>query len=224
MNPKITNALSWIVTLIVPFFIIMMVIRLLFTPLYPQVVYRLPGFPADYYGFTLEERLHWSQLSIEYLRNDAGIAFLGDERLADGQPLYNQRELSHMVDVKTVFQDMLTAFAVLRVLLVVLGVWAWRGGWLAEFVRGLGRGGLLTIGLVIFILAAVAISFNWLFTQFHQLFFASGTWLFSYSDTLIRLFPLPFWQIGFVLVGLFTLVFAAALVLIDRGWRARAAG
>ncbi len=76
MKPTLTRIISWLITLIVPFFLLMTAIRALFTPLYPQVVYRLPGFPQDEYGFSLEDRLHWSRISIEYLLNSAGIDYL----------------------------------------------------------------------------------------------------------------------------------------------------
>lgn len=216
MNPKLTRALSWLIAIIVPFFLIMTVIRLLFTPLYPQVVYRMPGFPEDIYGFSLDERLHWSRVSMEYLLTDSDIDFLAGQQLADGQPLYNQRELSHMVDVKVVLRGMITAWTILLVVLIGLFLWARRGGWMPAFVRGLGAGGRLTIGLIVFILAGVVISFNWLFTAFHRIFFTGDSWLFSYSDTLIRLFPLPFWQTAFVLMGVLTLLAAAGLILLER--------
>lgn len=216
MKPAFTRPLSWLITLVVPFFLLMTAIRALFTPLYPQVVYRLPGFPQDVYGFTLEDRLHWSRVSIEYLLNDAGIDYLGDQQLIDGQPLYNERELSHMLDVKIVFQKMVTAWVILLAALAALGLWAWRGKWLPTFLRALSSGGKLTIGIVIFILAAVAISFNALFTAFHRLFFTGNSWLFFYTDTLIRLFPLPFWEIGFIVVGVITLGGAVLLIWIGR--------
>jgi integral membrane protein (TIGR01906 family) len=196
--------------------LMMTVIRLLFTPLYPQVVYRMPGFPEDRYGFNLEERLHWSRISMEYLLNDSDIDFLASQQLADGQPLYNQRELSHMVDVKVVLQGMVTAWTILLVLMAALGLWAWRANWLPAFVRGLGNGGRLTIALIVLILLAVVISFNWLFTTFHRIFFTGDSWLFFYSDTLIRLFPLPFWQAAFVIMGVLTLLAAGGLILLER--------
>jgi integral membrane protein (TIGR01906 family) len=46
---------------------------------------------------------------------------------------------------------------------------------------------------------------NWskFFVAFHGLFFEGDSWLFDYSDTLIRLFPMPFWiDIAAVVVGL----------------------
>lgn len=216
MNTTLTRGLSWLITLIIPFFLLMTAIRLLFSPLYPQVTYRLPGFPPDNYGFSLEDRLHWSRISIEYLLNDSDISFLANQQLPDGQPLYNERELSHMLDVKILVQRMIVAWTILLGLLVVLGLWAWRGKWLPDFLHGLGRGGMATIGIVVLILAGVAISFNALFTGFHEIFFTGDSWLFYYSDSLIRLFPLPFWEFGFVVMGVFTLLGSALLIWIER--------
>jgi integral membrane protein (TIGR01906 family) len=207
--PKLT-------ALIIPFFLIMTAIRLLFTPLFMQLEYRAPGFPADTYGFTLEDRLHWSRVSLEYLLNNAGVEYLADQQLPDGSPLYNERELSHMVDVKILVQQMLVAWWILLAVFTGMSLWAWRSRWMRFYLNGLGNGGRLTIGLIVLILAAVAISFRALFTGFHQIFFQGDTWLFLYSDTLIRLFPMRFWQDGFIMMGIFTLVGAGALILIEK--------
>lgn len=205
------RGITLLVTVMVPLILIMTSIRLLMTDAFLQVEYRSPGFPADPYGFTLDDRLHWSRLSVDYLLNNAGISFLQDLRFSDGTPIYNERELSHMLDVKNLVQLMLRVWALLLIVLVLVGILAWRKHWSDDFRRGLSRGGWLTVGLVVAILAAVAVSFTWLFTEFHRLFFVGNTWIFYYSDTLIRLFPLRFWQDGFILMGLFSLLGGAAL-------------
>lgn len=196
----------FLISLSVPFFLMMTAIRLLITPFYPQVEYRMPWFPPDPYGFSLEDRLHWSRVSIDYLLNDAGIEFLANQRLQDGTPLYNERELSHMRDVKLLVQSMVTAWTIFTSIYLVLLAWAWRRGWLADLLRAFGRAGWWTIGLVVLILVGVGVSFNWLFTMFHRLFFVGDTWFFRYSDSLIRLFPLPFWRDAFILMGILTLL------------------
>lgn len=216
MNPTIQRILTVVIALTIPFFLLMTAIRILFTPVYMQVEYRTPGFPEDSYGFTLEDRLHWSRVSLEYLLNDAGIEYLAEQQLPDGAPLYNERELSHMLDVKVLVKQMIAAWWIVLAALLGLGLWAWRGGWLPGYLHGLGGGGKLTIGLIVFILAAVAISFRELFTAFHQIFFTGDTWLFLYSDTLIRLFPMRFWQDGFIAMGLFTLIGASLLIWLGR--------
>jgi integral membrane protein (TIGR01906 family) len=221
MNPKVQRGVSIFIAILIPFFLLMTAIRLLFTPLFLQAEYRMPGFPADLYGFSVEERLHWARISLEYLLNDSGIEFLGDQQLADGSPLYNERELGHMVDVKVLVQQMLKVWTWLLVLLVGLGISAWRFGWMGTFLHGLGTGGRLTIGLIILILLGVAISFRDLFTGFHLLFFEGDTWLFNFSDTLIRLFPMRFWQDGFIMMGLVTILGAVALIWVERKFKRR---
>ena len=51
----------------------------------------------------------------------------------------------------------------------------------------------LTAGLLVTIGAAAAVDFDRFFTIFHGVFFEAGTWTFFYEDTLIQLYPLPFW-------------------------------
>ena len=95
----IYRILSLIVTLLIPLALLFLGLRLLLTPAFLQLEYRMPGFPDDSYGFTLEDRLHWSRYAVEYLVNDSGIEYLGNLIFEDGSPLFNERELSHMLDV-----------------------------------------------------------------------------------------------------------------------------
>ncbi len=214
MSPILRRIFMIAIAAAVPFFLIMTAIRILFTPVYMQLEYRAPGFPPDSYGFTLEDRLHWSRVSLEYLTTSESISYLADQRLPGGEPLYNERELSHMVDVKRLVQQMIAAWWILLVALAGLGIWAWRGRWLVDFTRALANGGKLTLGMIALILVAVVISFSSLFTAFHRLFFTGDTWLFYYSDSLIRLFPLRFWQDGFIMMGVFTILGALLLIWI----------
>jgi integral membrane protein (TIGR01906 family) len=197
--------LRWLVTISIPFFLIMTSVRLLITPLYPVWEYRTPNFPPDTYGFSLADRLKWSRISIDYLTNNAGPEFLADQRLPDGSSLYNERELSHMNDVKALVQKMILAWWILLAAIIAIGLLAWRTLWLSEFFQAVSRGGWSTVALVILILVGVFISFQSLFTDFHRIFFSGDTWIFLYSDTLIRLFPLQFWQDGFIWMGAFTI-------------------
>ena len=195
------TGLSWLVTILVPVALVMTVVRLLMTPAFLQIEYSLPGFPDDRYGFTRQERLHWSNIALDYLLNSQDISFLGDLRFEDGQPVYNQRELRHMVDVKRTVQAALLVWYVSLLVLIALGLWAWRAGWLQFYRDGLARGGWLTVLLVGTIILFVAISFSVFFVAFHNVFFQPGTWTFLYSDTLIRLFPERFWRDIFIFVG-----------------------
>ena len=207
----IYRILSWSITVLLPFALSFVGLRLLLTHAFPEIEYRLPGFPPDDYGFTLQDRLHWSKLSIDYLLNDAGISYLGDLAFSDGTPLFNERELSHMHDVKSVIQPVIWIGYAICILMLGLGVWARWGRWWTEYVRGIWRGSWFTLGLVAIIGILAATSFWQFFTVFHELFFKGDSWLFLYSDTLIRLFPLPFWENAFLFVGLLDVLGGLAL-------------
>ena len=100
--------ISWMTAILIPVALVFLGLRLLMTPVFLNVEYRMPWFPVDSFGFTFEERLKWSKPALEYLVNNAGVEYLGDLTFPDGTPLYNQRELSHMLDVKKVVKPVLT--------------------------------------------------------------------------------------------------------------------
>ena len=190
--------LAWLITILMPLVLVFIGLRLVLTHGFLELEYRTPNFPGDDYGFTLQDRLHWSKVSWDYLLNSSEITFLGTRTLPDGSPLYNARELSHMQDVKKVIQPVLWLGYTACFLVIALGGWSRLGGWWQEYLRGIRRGGWLTVGLVAAIGIFAAISFWQFFTLVHKLFFTGDSWLFLYSDTLIRLFPLPFWQVAFL--------------------------
>ena len=209
---------SWLVTLLVPVSLLGLGIRLLLTPAFPQFEYRLPNFPADEYGFTAADRLRWGTDGINYLLNDSGVEYLGALKFEDGSPLFTDRELSHMHDVKGVTQAFLRIWYAILAVLVLVGILAWRRQWASMFLEGARRGGRLTLLLAVAVAAIGTLGASgsgdvfWeFFADFHGLFFTGDSWLFSYSDTLIRLYPLRFWQDALLYIGVITAAGAAAL-------------
>ena len=195
------QALSWMLSLAAVPAIVILVLRLLLTSLFIQVEYRMPGFPPDPYGFTTADRLHWADLSRQYLLNDADITFLAELHFTDGRPIYNARELRHMADVKRVVKGALAVGYAALALLLLAGVWAWRRGEMAWYRAALARGGWLTIAFVALVVLFSVLAFTAFFVAFHRVFFEGDTWLFRYSDTLIRLFPERFWRDAFLWEG-----------------------
>jgi integral membrane protein (TIGR01906 family) len=204
--------LSYLVSLLTPLALIGFALRILLTPLFYTVEYNMPYFPADEYGMTREQRLQWAPYAVTYLVNGADISYLGDLKFEDGSPLFNERELRHMEDVKHVVTGALRVWYISLAILIGLAVLARRSGWMGEYINGLRRGGWWMIGLAAMIGFIVGVGilidpdvFWQFFTFFHTLFFEGDSWLFYYSDSLIRLFPIRFWQDAFL--------WAAALAL-----------
>lgn len=202
MNKTLSSTLSTITTLLTPIALVLLGIRILLTPIFPEIEYRTPNFPPDNYGFTQAERMHWAKNAIAYLNNDAGPEFLGDLTFDDGSPLYKESEVSHMLDVKILIQVALKVWGAALGLLLVFGIWARFGKWGQAYRQGLMRGGWLTLILTGILAVLASINFWEFFAQFHYLFFEGDTWVFLYSDTLIRLFPMRLWQDAFVMEGI----------------------
>lgn len=219
------NILSWLVAILVPLALIGLGMRVLLTPAFLQIEYNMPYFPPDDYGFTKEDRLQWAPYALEYLVNSADISYLGDLTFDDGSPLYNERELSHMEDVKKVTIGALNVWYISLALLIMLGAWALREKQMQALRSGLMRGGWLMVWLAgaigLIVVVGIAINpdvFMSLFVGFHSLFFEGDSWLFLYSDTLIRLFPIRFWQDAFLFAAVIALGGGVALGL---GFRKR---
>jgi integral membrane protein (TIGR01906 family) len=180
--------------------------------------YGKAGFPPDPFGLSSEERIRMAETCVDYLVTGADISLLGDQRLYGGQPAFNDRELRHMDDVQTVFEGM-TVAGIVAAMVVVAGsaaLLAWdstRRG----VPNALLGGSLLTLGLLAAVGAYIVLSWGQFFTTFHRIFFEGETWIFPYSDTLIRLFPQRFWMdVAATLVGILVV---EAIVVGVVGWR-----
>jgi len=156
-----------------------------------------------------------------YLMNGADISYLAELQFPDGSPLFGPPELSHMQDVKMVVQHFLEIWYLISAAALLLGLWAWRGRWLPAYLKGLQRGGWLTLMLALSlgILGTIGASgsgdlFWQFFERFHGLFFQGSSWLFPYSSTLIRLYPLQFWQDCVLYIGILAALGGGALALI----------
>ena len=53
--------------------------------------------------------------------------------------------------------------------------------------------GVSVLAVFALLAAWVAIDFDGFFAQFHSLFFAAGTWTFSWDSLLICMYPPEFW-------------------------------
>jgi len=208
---------SWLpavfITILVPILLLLSSIWILIHPAFLDHEYGLKNFPPDEYGFTTADRLKWGKLSLTYLINKSDIHFLADLKFPDGKPIYNQRELSHMADVKSLVQLMNKILTGSLLLFALLTILAWVTKWKRRYWQAIITGGWVTLGVVAFILAATLINFDELFTQFHHLFFTGDTWLFFANDTLIRLYPLKLWSDAFIFMGVFTLIGILAAII-----------
>ncbi len=204
----------------VPVFIVTATVRLVVSPTYLQYEYTLPGFPPDAYGFTTQDRLHWGTITFDFFWTNNPVSYFDQFKLPDGSPLYNARELSHMHDVKVLADDLVIVLVAVIILIILTGLVAWRIKALRSYFTSLSRGGWLMLSIVALILVGVLFAFNGFFTEFHHIFFVGDSWLFYYSDTFIRLFPMQFWQDLFIVGGVICFILGLIFAFVGR-WVAR---
>jgi integral membrane protein (TIGR01906 family) len=164
----------------------------LMSPVYLRHEYGKPDFPPAT-RLTEEQRYTAAVECVRYLRTGVGIDALQRLEANDG-PLFNQRELRHMEDVKRVARRAFTFHLICTLLVLGATLCLARYGPSGECARRLSQGAGLTVLLVAILLIAAGANFNWFFTVFHRVFFEGDTWLFPYTDTLIQLFPIRFWS------------------------------
>jgi integral membrane protein (TIGR01906 family) len=207
MNPVKQSILSRLIYRLIqallPIVIILTGVRLvLYTAdAWIKVEYRMPGFPPDLYGFSMEDRIYWSSIDIDYLLSDARINYFDNFTLADGSPMHNERELKHMEDVKELLETVWKVWGSGVFFLFSLAAVLWWLDGRAIALRAVIAGSKLTVLLMIFLVLFLLVAFGVLFVGFHRIFFEGSTWLFPLSDTFIRLYPERFWRDVFVLLA-----------------------
>ena len=207
MNSEKQSILSRVIfrliQVLLPILIILTSVRLvLYTAnVWVKIEYRMPGFPADLYGFNLEDRIFWSSIDIDYLLTDVEINYFEDFTLDDGSPMHNDRELKHMQDVKDLLDTVWMAWGLGIFAWLTLAVVLWRLDGRGIALRAVIAGSKLTVLLMIFLVIFLLAAFGILFVAFHRIFFEGSTWLFPLSDTFIRLYPERFWRDIFALLA-----------------------
>jgi integral membrane protein (TIGR01906 family) len=131
--------------------------------------------------------------------------------VVDGRAGFDGAAVSHLRDVSRVLARSRTVTGVLAVVLVLgLGYEVARKR-TDRIADALTAGAVWSVALVIACVVVATTNFDWFFSEFHGLFFKSGTWTFSYGSLLIRTFPEPFWMTAGEVWGGLVVLGAAAL-------------
>nr|WP_231713366.1 TIGR01906 family membrane protein [Arthrobacter sp. zg-Y769] len=218
-KPVLARVLQVMIAVFFPVMVLAAAIRAVATPLFLWVEYHRPGFPADSYGFSTDDRMTYGSYAVDYLLNWSGSRYLGDLVGDGGEPLYLDSEVSHMADVKTVLTVAFIAATVMAVLSLVAALYLSRrspGG----IRRSLFSGAVLTLVLVAALVVLAVLGWEQFFTQLHTVFFANGNWTFRLDDTLIRLFPAQFWMDAGITIA--ALVLLTCTVVLVCCWPTRA--
>jgi integral membrane protein (TIGR01906 family) len=218
MNNRLwTRLIQWLLVLALPLALLIVNMHIATGHWFVHWEYGKTDFPPDRYGLSTAERTHLAQVCVDYLATDASLSLLEELRLPSGEPAFNGRELRHMDDVQMVYNHLTTAG--------IVAALAFLGGTIVLYALRCSRhrvpavlvsSSLLTLGLLGAIAAYMILGWNSFFTTFHRIFFEGESWIFDYSDTLIRLFPVRFWMdVALVIVGLLVI---QVILIGGAGW------
>ncbi|NLT73682.1 MAG: TIGR01906 family membrane protein [Chloroflexi bacterium] len=192
MTQTLTQRVApFLVALCAAIVLIVSPLHVLFRPSYARYQYARGGFPASS-RFTPDERARLSDTILRYMEGSAALEEMASMETDNGSTALRPSEVEHLVDVKAVVRGLYVTQAVaLAVGALAFGILL--RGHAQHLATGIRVGVGLTAGLLVTIGAAAAVDFDRFFTIFHGVFFEAGTWTFFYEDTLIQLYPLPFW-------------------------------
>ncbi|WP_026551457.1 TIGR01906 family membrane protein [Arthrobacter sp. H20] len=219
-KPVMARVFQVLLAVFFPIILLAAAIRAVTSPLFLWVEYHRPGFPADSFGFSTEDRMTYGSYTVDYILNWASPRYLGDLVNADGDQLFLDSEVGHMLDVKLV---LVISFAVALAMLVfaIAACWYLARTYPGGVRRSLFAGALGTLVLMIGLTVTAVIGWQTFFTQVHALFFTDGTWTFRADDTLIRLFPAQFWMDAAITVAALVLVVTVVTLVLTWPTRAR---
>jgi len=213
-SSRIQRLAQWVIVIALPAFLLLSNVRLLMTSAFLQYEYSRPDFPAAT-GLSSTERMAIAQTTLDYVTGQADLETL--RRLP-----YREKEVQHLVDVRVVAgQAFVVHWLAGGLLLAALLFLVIRPGTRPLAARGLLYGSGLTLALLVALALFIYVNFDVFFVKFHQMFFAGDSWLFNYEDTLIRLFPVPFWFTAALGIALLTIGEALVVGLGAYVWKSR---
>jgi integral membrane protein (TIGR01906 family) len=208
-----------LIALVVPGALIVNALRALATDTFVRWELGRDDFPSDRYGLTPDQRETLALTGLESIRpGSTGIVLLERATLPDGSPAFDERELSHMRDVRTLFGGALRGQLVAALVVGVLALGLARTRLRTLVPRGLLAGALATLALAVLAVPVILLGFDGFFTRFHEVFFEGDSWRFNDTDTLIRLYPERLWEDVSRLAAVITVAQAVALALLAWRW------
>lgn len=122
---------------------------------------------------------------------------------------FNQREIYHMQDVK----DILNRVRIILTLSIISAIILNYKLNKKQIRASLIKGSIISIIFTFLISVISLLSFGKFFSIFHKIFFKAGTWLFTSTDMLIRLFPLEFFLWILLRILLINLIISSLILL-----------
>lgn len=118
----------------------------------------------------------------------------------------NERERSHLADVRRVLLASFFVFLMVLFLFLLSFVFVKYERYVFFY------GGLIMIAICILI---PIVPFEILFNKFHELFFATDSWIFPYDNLLVSVYTMKFFEAFFTRIVLQALIISFAIIILS---------
>ena len=152
----------------------------------------------DATGMSIEDLDKTTTMLLDYLNDRRDDLDMTVKKWNEVKFVFNQREISHMVDVKNLYTTaakvMYIALALSAVTLIFLFVKDGKVAFFTGAITGYKTAVVFAAILVIAFGGAFIFGFDTFWTMFHKVVFTNDLWLLDpRTSTMINMFPLPFW-------------------------------
>ncbi len=177
---------------------------------------------TEYYtGMSVDDLVKSSNVLMDYMSGKRDDMYVEARKFGKLEPVFNERETSHMVDVRSLYIN------ARRVMFICFGLSMIIAGYLiirediSGFLKGHSRA-VLPVAAVFLIFGAVMagffiFGFNWFWINFHHVFFPNNDlWLLDpATSTMINMFPEEFFlALCSRILVLFLALSAAVMILL----------
>ena len=149
-------------------------------------------------GVNLEDLDEITTMLLDYLNDKRDNLNMQVEKWGQLKPVFDDRETSHMVDVKNLYaffeKTMYITFVVSATILIYLFKKDGKTQFFASAIKGYLSALVITVILCVIFATAFTVGFNSFWTLFHEVMFTNDLWLLDPRvSTMINMYPLPFW-------------------------------
>jgi integral membrane protein (TIGR01906 family) len=149
---------------------------------------------------------------VDYFSGKSQTPQLTVNKHGEPLPLYNEKELIHMEDVRNIVQ-LFTILQIASILIFIgMAILIYLMNGLEKLLRGIQIGAIVTGALTGILIIWALIDFNSLFLLFHYISFTNNLWVLDPSkDYLIMMFPEGFFNDAAILIVSSILIEAAII-------------
>ena len=173
-------------------------------------------------GVSLEDLDEITTMLLDYLNDKRDNLDMHVEKWGQLKPVFDDRETSHMVDVKNLYaffeKTMYITFITSAAILIYLFIKDGKTQFFTNAVKGYLSALVVAIILCVIFATAFTVGFNSFWTLFHEVMFTNDLWLLDPRvSTMINMYPLPFWlamctvilqRFAIIFISLFPVLFA----------------